>query len=178
MKRALKGFGNVLGQCLANKHYLRWVKKAAITTPAEPKKSETVSVVPADVHRSRYNAIAAKAAATTARPASTPIGASPLKEIEGNTAFEKQAGMSLPKGRNQKGTGISVDTTAGTSNEIDPVKQERKRKQLQKKEEYSLQLKPPKKDESFPEPSCIKSEEPSSSPIPEGFFFQFNSEFC
>lgn len=57
LKRALKGFGNVLGNCLNNKNYLRWANKFPVGTPAPPQKNETVAEVPSDVHRSRYNAM-------------------------------------------------------------------------------------------------------------------------
>lgn len=186
MKRALKTFGNVLGNCLNNKTYLRWAKKAPITNPPERKKSETVLEVPADVHRTRYNAIAAKATATPDRPAQKSKAAPPSQNAtEGNAAFMKQAGFSLSKesdfsGDNNAGfSGVRSNETKSNVkkeeifNETDPVKLERKRKQQMKKEEFCQQLKARKSDESIQGPGSIKSEEPakSVSPIPEGFLF-------
>ena len=201
MKRALKGFGNVLGNCLGNKNYLRWANKYPVSTPSPPQKSETVLEVPADVHRSRYNAMTAKATATSvstsAPPASVPLPALPPREKEnqGNPSLTKQNNFSLPKEPICKEPGVSVDNTTGSSgarsneattsvmkddlsNETDPAKLERKRRQQQKKEEFLQQLKRRKSDESIPGPSCIKSEEPSTSPIPEGSCFQIFDTSC
>jgi len=60
LKRSLKCFGNVLGNCLGDKNYLRWVGKYPVSSASPPKKSETISEVPNDVHQSRYKAIAEK----------------------------------------------------------------------------------------------------------------------
>ena len=188
LKRALKGFGNVLGNCLANKTYLLWAKKCPVSTPSAPKKSETVSEVPADVHRCRYNAMAAKAQVASTRPASAPQTAAPPKEHQGNPSSTKQTGFSLPMDHMNKESSISVDNTVGFSGarsdetknvtcEIltDPDKMDRKYGQKHKRDEIHQQLQSRKSDESIQSTSYAKSEELSPAPIPEGslcFFFQ------
>ena len=126
LKRALKLFGNVLGNCLSNKNYLRWAKKTALSRSPERVKSETVSDVPADVHRSRYNAIAAKSMATPGRPTSAqqsktpsmkPTGFSPSKESD--FSIDNTAGYSGARSNETK-TNVKKEHIL---NETDPVKQ-------------------------------------------------------
>lgn len=166
-----------------------------MSTPSPPQKSETVLEVPADVHRSRYNAMegkqreAAKAAASSVAPIAPTVKRE--KENIENPVLAKQNGPSLPQESIPKQPSFSADKTASfsgahsngvtsalkddLSNETDPVKLERKRRQQQKKEEFlQQQLKRRKSDDNVPGPSCIKSEE-TSDPIPEGLCFMLNS---
>lgn len=173
MKRALKGFGNVLGNCLANKHYLLWAKKHPVSTPPAPQKSETVLKVSDDVHRARYNAMSTKATAArsasapppSAPPPSAPVAPGILASTTKPTGLSVEKSPGLPHGKEANISVIKNDM----SNESDPAKLERKRRQQQKKDEFLQQAKHRKMDEIIPGTgSGVKSEKPSSSPKPEG----------
>lgn len=179
LKRALKGFGNVLGNCLGNKTYLRWANKFPVPSESPPQKNETVSDVPLDVHKSRYNAMELKQRQEALKAPLAPTNRvekespAPIKTKDPDPAKHSlvvQQGTavappktsnvtSVPEGKNDS---ILKDDL---SNENDPVKLERKRRQQQKKEEFLQQLKRRRSDDNIPQIN-IKSE--SKSPIPEG----------
>ena len=91
-------FGNVLGNCLNDKNYLRWASKTSVPSSPTINKSETVAVVPNEVHASRYRAMEEKkqldakkagsdlstnhSAPKTAGPPEKPANAAPSKVPE------------------------------------------------------------------------------------------------
>ncbi|KAI9551482.1 hypothetical protein GHT06_021815 [Daphnia sinensis] len=179
LKRALKGFGNVLGNCLNNKNYLRWANKFPVATPAQPQKNETILEVPPDVHKSRYNAMEGKK--RTAEAVKVPQLPTSLPREEKKTAEppesskQKQTSPHCPMLTTVKPLYVSGGQKSENNslvkddllNESDPVKLERKRRQQQKKEEFlQQQMKRHKSDDNKPVgPINIKAEQ--SSPIPE-----------
>ncbi|XP_046444280.1 DNA repair protein RAD52 homolog isoform X2 [Daphnia pulex] len=94
LKRALKGFGNVLGNCLNNKNYLRWANKYPVTTPAPPQKNDTVLEVPPAVHRSRYNAMEEKKRGIEALK--TPSASTSVPIIEKNVDATHESTHPMP----------------------------------------------------------------------------------
>lgn len=192
LKRALKGFGNVLGNCLNNKNYLRWANKFPVATPAQPQKNETILEVPPDVHKSRYNAMEGKK--RTAEAVKVPQLPTSLLREEKQTAEPQESKQKLPaphcpmlptdhKLVSKSETSFTTVKPSNVSggqksesnpvikddllNESDPVKMERKRRQQQKKEEFlQQQMKRHKSDDNKSVPPIhIKAEQ--SSPIPE-----------
>ena len=192
LKRSLKCFGNVLGNCLGDKNYLRWVGKYPVSSTSPPKKSETVSEVPNDVHESRYKAIAEKKRETTSKTAPPTTVVKSSNETIGNIAptvkkpsetvenlipttknpqevTENSTKNSTLKSHSIPSSKLNPSEESIPVGESDPIKLERKRRQQQKREEFLEQFKRHKSDEvGGPQPSVfIKSESPS--PIPEGF---------
>lgn len=176
---------------MGDKNYLRWVGKFPVSSTSPPKKSETISEVPNDVHQSRYKAIAEKKRETT-------LKAMPQTSAVKNTNEANENLVPIVKNPNDVENPVPVikdlneviknPTTNSTFKkcqsitvsklnpseelelvgESDPIKLERKRRQQQKREEFLEQFKRHKSDESAgPQPPVfIKSESPS--PIPEG----------
>jgi len=186
LKRSLKCFGNVLGNCLGDKNYLRWVGKFPVSSTSPPKKNETVREVPSDVHQSRYKAIAEKKQRET-NLKSNPVvpqasnhdslpNNSNKKEITADPTVEESSKMTV-KAPNAQNNSINekrnnehcqVDGT-DLIIENDPVKLERKRRQQQQREEFLEQFKRHKSDESVgPQPPSVFIKAESISPIPEG----------
>ena len=192
LKRALKGFGNVLGNCLGDKNYLRWANKHPMASPAPPQKSDTVAEVPSNVHASRYKAMEERQQKELSRVSvapSKPAAAASLQQQTVNGINSNGENSSLKSSTvNQEVKKPNPNDTNGESNgaagevsavekdeglgfvETDPVKLERKRKQQQKQEEFRKnQLKRQKTDNSSAGPILIKSE--ATSPVPEGNFY-------
>jgi recombination DNA repair RAD52 pathway protein len=137
LKRSLKVFGNVLGNCLNDKNYLRWASRFAVPSSPTINKSETVADVPIEVHASRYRAMEEKrqldakrvgsdlstnhSAAKAVGPPEKPATAAPSKvpEITNGTLEVKEEQVS----------------------ESDKAKLERILKQQQKKEQFLEQQK-------------------------------------
>ena len=194
LKRALKGFGNVLGNCLGDKNYLRWANKHPMASPAPPLKSETISEVPNIVHCSRYKAMeerqqkdmnSSKTTAMTNKSAAAPQ----QQQVNGHTSGEQTVGSTINHQENKQPvkdptdqpsvSGIPVVGKEDAAVETDPVKLERKRRQQQKKEEFlqQQQQKRHKPDDiTSVGPMVIKSE--ATSPVPEGILFMsFHGSF-
>lgn len=188
LKRALKGFGNVLGNCLGDKNYLRWANKHPMASPAPPQKSDTVAEVPSNVHASRYKAMEERQQKELSRVSvapSKPAAAVSLQQqtvngINSNgensslksSTVNQEVKKSNSKDTNGESNGAAVEVSAVEKDEgpgfveTDPVKLERKRKQQQKQEEFRKnQLKRQKTDNSSAGPILIKSE--ATSPVPE-----------
>ena len=137
MKRSLKVFGNVLGNCLNDKNYLRWASKISVPSSPTINKSETVAVVPNEVHASRYRAMeekkqldAKKAGSDLSTNHSAPKTAGP-PEKPANAAPSK-----VPEIAN----GI-LEAKEEQVSESDKAKMERMLKQQQKKEQFLEQQK-------------------------------------
>ena len=165
-----------------------WAKKCAKSTPSPLQKSETVFEVPADIHLSRYNAMIAKATATSTRPATTPPSATMSQENKGIPELTKKNDFSMPKDLIYKKPGLSVENTAGvlvahinktntpllnnaTSNVTVPgFKLDGQRIPQEKREDFCQQANLLKLEVPAPRPSCAKPENSTSSTIPEGCF--------
>ena len=189
LKRALKVFGNVLGNCLNDKTYLRWANKCPIDTPTPPNKKDTILEVPEDVHHSRYSAMEGKQKELGSKtPVVSILDFKAGKENSENTpSLADETGKESHSPRKplmtirklirnkeiipdcsfvkSKPHQINMQVKSEVLNENDPVKLERKRKQQQKKEEFLLQLKTNLQDENLPaDPENVVG---SQSPISE-----------
>lgn len=194
MKRALKAFGNVLGNCLGNKNYLRWANKFPTVTPPPPQKSDTVAEVPQDIHQSRYNAMEVKQreALKTITPVVQNRACEGVKENEEKTLAQKKSlrapaeqrpivqeeHSSKPQISSVHQNVTNSDDKDDSNIETDPAKLERKRRQQQKKEEFLQQLKR-RKSEDFddglrnPPVPLVNIKREETSPIAEGWYWKF-----
>ena len=152
-----KGFGNVLGNCLGDKNYLRWANKHPMASPAPPQKSDTVAEVPSNVHASRYKAMEERqqkelSRLTSAAPSKPVASATLPQQVNGSnsngenstslksSAVNQEMNKPTPKDNNVDSNVASSEVSTVEKDEspgfveTDPVKLERKRKQQQKQE--------------------------------------------